>query len=62
LDSNLFAVSTIDPERSELSVYIVNGISGKMVYKFHEQSVVAASPIDMVLSENYFILAFYRAS
>lgn len=62
LDSNLFAVSTVDHSRQELSVYIINGISGKVVYKFHEASVVTASPIDMVLSENYFILAFYRAS
>lgn len=62
LDSNLFAVSTIDPSKEELSVYVLNGISGKVVYKFHESSVVTASPIDMVLAENYFILTFYRAS
>jgi len=62
LDSNLFAVSTVDHSREELSIYIINGISGKVVYKFHESSVVTKSPIDMVLSENYFILTFYRAS
>lgn len=34
LDSNLFAVSTINSETRVLSIYIVNGVSGKVVYKF----------------------------
>lgn len=34
LDSNLFAVSTINSETNVLSIYIVNGVSGKVVYKF----------------------------
>jgi len=34
LDSNLFAVSTINSENRVLSIYIINGVSGKVVYKF----------------------------
>lgn len=34
LDSNLLAVTTINHHSRVLSVYIVNGVSGKVVYKF----------------------------
>lgn len=62
LDSNLFAVTTFNSETGTLSIYIINGISGKVVYKFEENSVSQGEPIDMFLSENYFVLAFKRAS
>ena len=45
-----------------LSVYIINGISGKIVYKFSVDNVSAEHPIDMVLAENQFVLAFKRQS
>lgn len=59
LDSNLFALSTISLTDT-LSIYIINGISGKVVYKFSVESVSSEHPIDMVLSENQFVLAFKR--
>lgn len=62
LDSNLFAVTTFNTDSSALSIYIVNGISGKIVYKFEENNVSKGEPVDMFLSENYFVLAFKRAS
>lgn len=62
LDSNLFSVVTLCPETNILSVYIINGVSGKIVYKFKETGVAATESIDMFLSENYFLLAFKRAS
>jgi len=34
LDSNLFAVSTVNDDTGVLSIYVVNGVSGKVVYKF----------------------------
>lgn len=33
-------------------------MTGKIVYKFKKSNVSFANPIDMYLSENYFILAF----
>lgn len=43
-----------------LSIYIINGISGKVVYKFSIDNVSSEHPIDMILSENQFVLAFKR--
>ena len=62
LDSNLFAVSTFDSEQAKLSIFIVNGVSGKIVYKFSESNVSEGEAIDMHLSENKFVLAFKRIS
>lgn len=62
LDSNLFAVSTLNTEKRILSIYIINGVSGKVAYKFTQADVSLGEPIDMFLSENYFVLAFKRAS
>ena len=39
-------------------VYLINGVSGKIVYKYFERKVRLDEPIDMALSENIFILAF----
>lgn len=62
LDSNLFAVSTLNKKTQKLSVFILNGISGKIVYKFQHGGISIGDPIDMFLSENYLIVAFKRAS
>ena len=45
-----------------LQIFIINGISGKIVYKFSEKNVSLNESIDMLLADNYFILAFKRAS
>ncbi len=34
LDSNLFAVCTVDQSSNTLSIFIINGVSGKIAYKF----------------------------
>ena len=62
LDSNLFAVSTFDAQLKRLSIYIINGVSGKIVYKFSESNVSEGEAIDMHLSENKFVLSFKRIS
>ena len=62
LDSNLFAVSTFNTLQKKISIYIVNGVSGKIVYKFSESNVSEGEAIDMHLSENKFVLAFKRIS
>lgn len=62
LDSNLLAVSVMSEEAGTLSIYIIDGVTGKIVHKFTETSVTPNEPVDMLLSENYFILAFKRAS
>jgi hypothetical protein len=58
LDSNLFAVSTLN--MNTLSVMIVNGVSGKVVYKFSIDNISTEDPIDMILQENQFILSYKR--
>lgn len=62
LDSNLFAVSVMSPSTGSLQLYVIDGINGKMVYKYAEADVSPNEPTDMILCENYFILAFKRAS
>lgn len=59
LDSNIFAVATIN-EAEDLVFYLINGVSGKVVYKFYEKKVRLDLPIDMIMSENYFIATFMR--
>ena len=34
LDSNLFAVSMVNPSHNSLQVYVINGVIGKIIYKF----------------------------
>jgi hypothetical protein len=62
LDSNLFAVSVMSASAGSLQLFIIDGITGKIVYKFAEAGVSPNEPTDMLLCENYFILAFKRAS
>jgi hypothetical protein len=60
LDSNLLAVSVVCEQTSTLQIFVVNGITGKIIYKFQESSVATKEPIDMLLEENFFILTFKR--
>lgn len=62
LDGNLMAVSVMSAETQILQIYIIDGVSGKIVYKFSEAGVAQNEPTDMILSENYFLLAFKRAA
>jgi hypothetical protein len=62
LDSNLLAVSVENEKTNSLELFIIDSISGSIVYTFHEDRVVLKEPYDMLLRENYFILAFKRAS
>jgi len=41
-------------------IYLVNGVSGKVVYKFFEKKVRLDLPLDMILCENIFIMALQR--
>jgi len=64
LDSNLFALATVSKETegdvADLYVYLINGVSGKVIHKYFEKNVRLNLPIDFVLSENLFILSFQR--
>jgi len=48
----------LSKDSKTLSIYIINSVSGKVVYKFKEKNIAAGEPTDMFLTENYFILAF----
>jgi hypothetical protein len=61
LDSNVFALATVSSQTSgDLIVYLINGISGKIVHRYLEKRVRLDMTIDFVLSEHLFILAFQR--
>jgi len=62
LDANLFAVSTLNEALGKLSVHVINGVSGKVVYKFAEQDIDAVAPVDMVFTENFLVVAFRRVT
>ncbi len=60
LEQNLFAVATASSSEDpmDVMVYLVNGVSGKIVYKVIERKVRLDLAFDMVLSESIFILVF----
>lgn len=61
LDSNVFALATVNKNsENQLFVYLINGISGKVLHRYLEKRVRLDLTIDFVLSENLFILAFQR--
>jgi hypothetical protein len=45
---------------ADLFIYLINGVSGKVIHKYFEKNVRLNLPIDFVLSENLFILSFQR--
>lgn len=59
LDSNIFILSSVNKDK-DLIIYLINGVSGKIVYKFYERKVRLDLPIDMILSENNLIITFQR--
>jgi hypothetical protein len=61
LDSNVFALATVNKKsENQLFVYLINGISGKILHRYLEKRVRLDLTVDFVLSENLFILAFQR--
>jgi hypothetical protein len=62
LDSNLFAVTTYSPLSKTVSVFLINGATGKVVHSFKEEGVSEAHSVKTLISENYFILTFRRPS
>jgi hypothetical protein len=65
LDSNIFALATASHGQNntaDLTVYLVNGVSGKVLHRYLEKMVRIDLPIDFALSENLFVLAFQRAT
>jgi hypothetical protein len=59
LDSNIFALATTS-KADDLVFYLINGVSGKVIYKFFEKKVRLDLHFDMLLSENTFITSFQR--
>ena len=43
-------------------MFVINGVTGKIIYKFLQKDVITHEPIDMLLEENYFILTFKQSS
>jgi len=41
-------------------VYLVNGVSGKIVHKYTEKNVRFDLPLNIVLSEHIVVVAFHR--
>lgn len=61
LDSNIFALLTVNSQE-DLTVYLVNGVSGRILYKFFEKKVRLDLPVSVVLSENTLVVSFQRAT
>ena len=64
LESNIFALATVgkhvDGNVADLFVYLINGVTGKVLHRYFEKNVRLDLSIDFVLSENLFILSFQR--
>lgn len=60
LDSNVFALATVQKGSQDVIITLVNGISGKIIHRFAESNVRLDLPLDFVLSEHLFVLAFQR--
>lgn len=59
IDSNVFALATSLPE-DQLVVYLINGVSGKVLHRYLERNVRLDQAINMVLSEHIVVVAFQR--
>jgi len=62
LDSNLFAITLANQLNNTLSIYVINGVSGKVVHLLKESGVAVKMPINVVISENYCVASFMRIS
>lgn len=64
LDSNVFTLATVSSQSegntADLNVYLINGISGKVIHRYFEKNARIDLHIDFVLSEHLYILAFQR--
>ena len=63
LDSNMFyVISSEINDPSTITVYLINGVTGRIVYQFQEQNVSSseAHTIASLFSEQYFVLSFMR--
>jgi len=41
-------------------VYMINGVSGKVIYKYFEKKVKLEDPVDIAFSEHYLVVSFMR--
>lgn len=63
LDSNMFSIITTQADNpSIITIYLINGVTGRIVYQFQEQNVNQSSihTIATLFSEQYFALSFMR--
>lgn len=64
LEPSLFAIATIPTEGSatpnSLAVYIIEGTTGRIVHQFLEKNVLLEKPVNLLLDENFLVLAFQR--
>lgn len=63
LDQNMFAVVTVEADDpTELTVFIINSVTGRVVHQFTESDVSPskAHPVSLLFTENYFAISFMR--
>lgn len=63
LDTNVFALATTittENEQKDLVIYLVNGVSGKVIHRYLEKNVRIDLSLDIVLSEHLYVVAFQR--
>lgn len=63
LDSSMFSVVTANKnDPSTLTVYLINGVTGRIVHQFKEANVSASSQhhISTIFSEQFFIMSLVR--
>ena len=63
LDQALFAVTTVNrADPSILTVYIINGVTGRIIHQFKEADVSTSlqHKVCALLSEQFFTLSFMR--
>lgn len=51
IDSNIFVVLTVN-DKQDLHVYLINGVTGRVIFNFFEKKVRLDLPIDLILSEH----------
>lgn len=65
LDQSMFAVTTFSKsDASTLTVYLVNGVTGRIAHQFKESNVSRGSPhkVCALFSEQFLILSFMRVN
>ena len=55
----MFMFATLT-ESDDLSLYLINGVSGKVMHKYIERKVKLSEPISVAFSENTLVVCLQR--